>query len=92
VPLFALLLQAAPAEGDWVDRIILALDSPLPFSPLSEYLIVLGVIWLFARRHERKSSFDREAQEVLDTKYGEGELSEKAYEKYRQDMSLRPKR
>lgn len=91
-----LLLQAAatpPAEGDWVDSILAFLDSPAPYSPLSEYLLVLFVLWLIARRHDRKKeTFEKQAQEVLDEKLQRGELSRDAYEKFRQDLALRPKR
>ena len=91
-----LLLQtAAPpaAEGDWVDSILSFLDSPAPYSPLTEYLLVLFVLWLIARRHDRKKdTFQEQAQEVLDEKLRKGELSRDAYDKFRQDLILRPKR
>jgi len=62
-------------------------------SPYNEFLIFLFVLWLFARRGRPKSEdFNRQAQEVLDRKYKSGEISRKTYEKYRQDISLRPKR
>jgi uncharacterized membrane protein len=51
------------------------------------------VLWIFARRGKPKQGdFNRQAQEVLDAKYRSGEISRKTYEKYRQDISLRPKR
>ena len=68
------------------------IDTPAPYSPFSEYLLVLFILWLLARRANRKESFDTQAQEVLDEKYARGEISKKAYDKYRQDVSLRPKR
>lgn len=91
-----LLLQTAaaqPERGDWVDSILTFLDTPAPYSPLSEYLLVLFVLWLLARRHERrKDTFEQQAQEVLDEKLQKGELSRDAYDKFRQDLVLRPKR
>lgn len=91
-----MLLQAAAdasAQGDWVDSVLQFLDTPAPYSPLTEYLLVLFILWLIARRHERKKeSFDAQAQEVLDAKLAEGELTKEAYDKFRQDMILRPKR
>lgn len=91
-----LLLQTAaapPESGDWVDSILTFLDTPAPYSPLSEYLLVLFVLWLIARRHDRKQdTFEQQAQEVLDEKLHRGELSRDAYDKFRQDLSLRPKR
>lgn len=87
--------QAVPAEsaGDWVDSLLTFLDTPAPYSPLTEYLLVLFVLWLLARRNEaKKESFDRQAQDVLDRKLAEGELTEAAYQKFRQDLIIRPKR
>jgi hypothetical protein len=93
--IIALLQTAAtpPAEGDWVDSVLAFLDSPAPYSPLSEYLLVLFVLWLLARRtHRKKKTFERQAQDVLDAKLQAGELSEESYEKFRQDLAMRPKR
>lgn len=91
-----LLLQTAatPAEGDWVDSVLTFLDTPAPYSPLSEYLLVLFVLWLIARRHNRKikDTFESQAQEVLDDKLQLGELSRDAYDRFRQDLILRPRR
>lgn len=91
-----LLLQMAadsPAQRDWVDSVLAFLDSPAPYSPLTEYLLVLFVLWLIARRHDRKKeSFERQAQDVLDEKLQQGELTKEAYDKFRQDLALRPKR
>jgi hypothetical protein len=91
---FLMLLQAVEAEGEtgWFGWVLDFLDTPAPYSPFSEYLLLLFILWLIARRHERKRSFDAQAQEVLDEKYESGELSQKAYEKYRQDVALRPRR
>jgi hypothetical protein len=90
------VLQAAggsAAEFAWWERLIAFIDTPLPYSPFSEYLVLLFILWIVARiARRRRQSFDAQAQEVLDRKYEEGELSRKAYEKYRQDVSGRPKR
>lgn len=94
--MMTLLLQTAatpPAEGDWLDSVLAFLDSPAPYSPLSEYLLVLFILWLMARRHDRKKkTFERQAQDVLDEKLQNGEISKESYEKFRQDLALRPKR
>ena len=92
-----MLLQTAatpPAQGDWVDSILTFLDTPAPYSPLTEYLLVLFVLWLIARRHDRKTkdTFESQAQDVLDDKLQHGELSRDAYDRFRQDLILRPKR
>lgn len=87
----AFLLQqaaTAPETRDWVTSLIEFIDTPAPFSPLTEYLAVLFLLWLLARRQE-PPTFDTQAQDVLDEKYREGELSKEAYEKFRQDLSLR---
>lgn len=87
---------AAPPQGmstpGWWRWLMDFIDTPAPYSPFSEYLLVLFVLWLLARRDARKQGdFSRQAQEVLDEKYQQGELSEQAYQKFRQDISLRPK-
>jgi hypothetical protein len=89
-----MLLQTADATesfGLW-DRIMTFVDTPAPFSPFGEYLLVLFVLWYIARRANRPKPFDTQAQDVLDEKYAAGELSKNAYDKYRQQMTLRPKR
>jgi uncharacterized membrane protein len=50
------------------------------------------VLWLLALRSRHKKTFEKQAQEVLDEKYASGELTKKSYDKFRQDVSLRPKR
>jgi hypothetical protein len=85
---------AAPAAeqfGLW-QQVVHFVDTPAPYSPFGEYLLVMFILWLIARRANRRVTFDTQAQEVLDQKYAEGELSKKAYDKYRQEMALRPKR
>lgn len=74
-----------------LDRVLGDLLSYL--SPYTEYVVILLVFWLFARRGgQKQGDFNRQAQEVLDDLYQKGEISQKAYEKFRQDISLRPKR
>ena len=68
------------------------LNTPAPYSPFSEYLLLLFILWLLARRGNRKRSFEKQAQEVLEEKYASGEINKRTYDKYRQDVSLRPKR
>lgn len=93
------MLQAQVAvqepEGWWYS-LKEFVDTPAPYSPFSEYLLVLFILWLIARlehsREERRKTFGKQAQEVLEDKYESGELSRSAYEKYRQDVSMRPRR
>jgi hypothetical protein len=90
-----LRLFAAFQEADLpplgLDRLLEDLVSYL--SPYTEYVIILLVFWLFARRGgQKQGDFNRQAQEVLDELYQKGEISKKAYEKFRQDISLRPRR
>jgi hypothetical protein len=60
--------------------------------PYKYFLIILIVFWFLARRTGGpKDDFTRQAQAVLEEKYKKGEISKKAYEKYRQDISIRPK-
>lgn len=94
-PLLMTVLQGADdAAGgggvwQWIKEFV---DTPAPYSPFSEYLLVLFVLWLLARRDARRhGDFGRQAQDVLDEKYQRGELTKEAYEKYRQDISLRPR-
>jgi hypothetical protein len=61
--------------------------------PYQFFILALIVLWLIARRPPpKKEDFSKQAQEVLDEKYRKGEITRQAYEKYRQDISLRPKR
>jgi hypothetical protein len=75
----------------WLDSVIGLLDSPLPYSPLTEYALLILLLWFFARRRAPEPNLGEQAQEVLDHKYQQGELTKDAYDKYRQDMTLRNK-
>jgi uncharacterized membrane protein len=93
------LVQAAtagaePYRWDVWTAITTFINTPAPYSPFSEYLAVLFMLWLLARRTrpQDQGDFNRQAQEVLDSKHASGELSRKAYDKYRQDAALRPRR
>jgi len=84
---------SAPHGGLW-EAIRTFINTPAPYSPFTEYLAVLLFLWLLARRGRRRSSdgnFSRQAQDVLEAKHAAGELSEQAFEKYRQDAALRPR-
>lgn len=92
--ILATLVQAEPAG--WWTSFKDFIDTPAPYSPFSEYLVVLFILWLIARlehnARQKKEAFDAQAQEVLDDKYASGELSQSAYERFRQDISLRMRR
>lgn len=98
----ALLLQQAvttspptPPPVGLGHHIMEFLDTPAPYSPFSEYLAVMFILWLLARldqRRKNKKSFERQAQDVLEEKFQTGELSKSAYDKFRQDVSARPKK
>ena len=87
----ATIFQRPPVPAPF-QKVLDFLDTPLPYSPFTEYFAVLFVLWLLARRGERRVTFDTKAQEVLDAKLASGEIDKKTYEKFRQEMSLRPKR
>src|SRR5688500_17886385 len=89
----SLLLQEPrqPLPGP-IQAVLDFLDTPAPYSPFTEYLAVLFFLWLLARRDHRRKTFDTKAQEVLDAKLASGEIDEHTHEKYRQEISLRPKR
>lgn len=95
-----LLLQTPPRSqplqetpDGFFNRFLQFIDTPAPYSPFTEYLLLLFVLWLIARiQHRKKNTFETQAQDVLDQKYADGELSRKAYDKFRQDATVRPKR
>lgn len=94
--LLLLATQAAetvlPEAGFW-RKVADFIDTPAPYSPFSEYLLLLFILWLVARISRKKDdTFSVQAQDVLDDKYEKGELSKKAYDKFREDVSVRPKR
>ena len=93
LPLLA-MLQELPAEvpPTFIDKVREFLDTPAPYSPLTEYLLVLFLLWLLARRQRPKPDFGAQAQEVLEEKYKKGEIDLKTYEKYRQELSMRLKK
>lgn len=85
-----MLLQGEAPDPAWLDG---ARELWSYIEPYKWFLLVLLVFWFFARRSTPdKEGFDAQAQRVLEEKYRRGEISQKAYEKYRQDISLRPKR
>ena len=94
-----MLLQKATQKADplanraaeWVDSVVAFLDTPLPFSPLTEYLLVILLLWLLARRKPPEPNFDEQAQAILEHKFHQGELTKDSYDKFRQDTSLHPK-
>lgn len=88
--MFAALQATGPERGFWAQ---LAHDLYGAAAPYYEVLIILLLLWLLARRTSSKQGdFSRQAQEVLEEKFKRGEISQRAYEKFRQDISLRPKR
>ena len=95
--MLASLLQAAetPVSHEvpgFMQSFLELIDSPLPYSPMSEYVAVLLILWILARTAEKKKDFSAEAQKVLDEKYKRGELDYEAYEKFRQELSMRLKK
>lgn len=93
-----LLLQALgdiPVDHQvpgFMQRFLEFIDTPAPYSPFTEYLLVLFILWFLARRTETKKDFSAEAQQVLDDKFKRGELDRPTYEKYRQELSMRIKK
>ena len=76
----------------FMQRFLEFIDTPAPYSPFSEYLLILFILWFLARRVETKKDFSAEAQQVLDEKFKRGELDRPTYEKYRQELSMRVKK
>ena len=92
VPLLAMLQEVVEEiPPSLIDKVRNFLDTPAPYSPLSEYLLVLFLLWLLARR-QRPKGFGAQAQDVLEEKYKAGEIDQKTYEKYRQELSMRLKK
>ncbi|MGQ0562011.1 MAG: hypothetical protein ACT443_09075 [Gemmatimonadota bacterium] len=96
--MLAALLQAVgdiPVDHEvpgFMQRLLEFIDTPAPYSPFTEYLLILFVLWLLARRADKKKDFSAEAQQVLDEKFKRGELDRVTYEKYRQELSMRIKK
>lgn len=93
--MLSLLIQAAERSSEmpgFMQKVLDFLDTPAPYSPFSEYLAVLLLLWLLARRGQENKDFAAEAQRVLDHKFEKGEIDRKTYEKYRQELSLQLKR
>jgi hypothetical protein len=91
--MFSWLIQAVEPTVSrevpgFMQRVLDFLDTPAPYSPFSEYLAVLLLLWLLARRGHENKDFAAEAQQVLDQKFKNGEIDRKTYEKYRQELSL----
>ena len=86
----ATIIQRPPVPAPF-QKVLDFLDTPLPYSPFTEYFLVLFVLWLLARRGEHRVTFDSKAQDVLDAKLASGEIDRRTYEKFRQEMSMRPK-
>src|SRR5688572_19713716 len=59
----------ADRAAEWVDSVVGFFDTPLPFSPLTEYALVILVLWLLAKRKPAKPNFDEQAQDVLEHKF-----------------------
>ena len=89
--MLATIIQRPPVPAPF-QKVLDFIDTPAPYSPFTEYFVVLLLLWLLARRGERRVTFDTKAQEVLDAKLAAGEIDRKTYEKFRQEMSMRPKR
>lgn len=88
--LAALLQTETPDNPAWLE---VAREFWSYIEPYKWFLLVLIVFWFFARKTDtERVSFDAQAQRILEEKYRKGEISQKAYEKYRQDISLRPRR
>jgi hypothetical protein len=92
--MFAFLQRAAevPVSHEvpgFLQSLLELIDSPLPYSPMSEYVVVLLILWILARTADKKKDFSAEAQKVLDEKYKRGEIDYEAYEKFRQELSMR---
>jgi hypothetical protein len=95
--MLAFLLQAVdtPTSHEvpgFMQSFLELIDSPMPYSPMSEYVVVLLILWVLARTADKKKDFSAEAQKVLDDKYKRGELDYEAYEKFRQELSMRLKK
>lgn len=90
LPMLDLIRRQEAADPAWLDAVR---ELWVLISPYKYFIAVILVFWFVARRSTRdRTDFDAQAQRVLEEKYRNGEISQKAYEKYRQDISIRPKR
>jgi uncharacterized membrane protein len=94
VPTMAVLLaqgaMTTPPDPGWL---VVGRELWAAIEPYKYFLLVLIVFWLVARRSPpARDDFNRQAQQVLDEKFRKGEISKKAYDKYRQDISFPPRR
>ena len=77
-----------PTFGDYVHNFFTS-----PEQLLYAYLFILLVLWVIARvGRQKQKDFSAEAQKVLDEKFHKGEIDRDAYEKYRQELSMRLKK
>ena len=88
---FLMVLQS-DIEPSAVPPFLRWINTPLPYSPFSEYIVVLLILWFVARRQRPKVDFSEQAQEVLEEKFKRGEIDKKTYDKYRQELSMRLKK
>jgi hypothetical protein len=80
-----------PADGESPAELLTRLYHFL--EPYQFFILAIIVLLIIARRPPpKKEDFNRQAQDVLDEKFRKGEITRQAYDKYRQDISLRPKR
>jgi hypothetical protein len=89
------VVETVPVQHEvpgFLRKVLDFLDTPAPYSPFTEYLAVLFLLWLLARRGKDTKDFSAEAQKVLDEKYKKGEIDRRTYEKYRQELSMRLKK
>ena len=91
--LLALLqvVEDAESTGFW-QKVYDFFDTPAPYSPFTEYVALLLLLWLLAERGRRRKTFEKQAQDVLEEKLAAGEINKTTFDKYRQDVTLRPKR
>jgi uncharacterized membrane protein len=86
------IAAAAPPQGDGSLADLLARLYHF-IQPYQVFIVLLVILLLIARRPPpKKEDFSRQAQAVLEEKFRRGEISREAYDRYRQDISLKPKK
>ena len=80
-----------PVMGPW-EQFMSFLDTPAPYSPFTEYIVVLLLLWLLARRAHRPPRFEHRAQDVLSKKLAAGEIDQKTYDRYRAEAAMKVKK